>query len=483
MRRMLWILDWLQNQSPYNIDSNRVSMLGHSAGGRGTSMITRWKPERFASATLFTPALINDDLMPNPIRGSFAVNLQTNLTNRDGAPLLAKEVFRWSVPLSDTERDLPVTRMYSGRLDPSAVWNLDRVTEYLACNDSAYGFHLYWDMRDHGVPEWSNNSAAIPGVDVGQWVVPNVTERGTAEYQHRFRANLSYPAFFNDDQNTNLAGRQPEIGDGTPNVGAPWGTWAGYCDWEIGTLTDTANFWASTIYLVGLSGVAIDNAPFPSTQIDVAIRKPQNFHPENGRKAAWRLRHIASGNILQSGIVTTGPDRLVTIPGLKIFRDPDRCRLEVQKLPTIQGVIILEDSVNATQEITFEFRPAAGGASTTRKVTLVPHISPSAGSYTIDDVLPGTYVVHIKGAKWLAKNLTVTTNGGDVVAFNATLLAGDANNDNAVDVLDLDQLIQSFDKCESDLGFLNGPDFNCDGCADVLDLDLLIRNFDQAGDA
>ena len=64
-----------------------------------------------------------------------------------------------------------------------------------------------------------------------------------------------------------------------------------------------------------------------------------------------------------------------------------------------------------------------------------------------------------------------------------TLLGGDANDDNSVDVLDLDQIIQSFDRCLGDDGFIVSADFNCDGCVDVLDLDILIRNFDKFGDS
>jgi hypothetical protein len=210
-----------------------------------------------------------------------------------------------------------------------------------------------------------------------------------------------------------------------------------------------------------MSGIAIDNAPFTSTLVDVAIRKPQNFKPEEGRKAAWRLKHIPTGNTLQSGIVTTGTDGLVSIPGLKIFRDPDRCRLELQKLPKLSGILGLEDCADPAQPITFEFRPAAGGPSATRTLTLTP----DGHAFTP------------------AKNVTISTSAGDVTGVNAALRGGDANNDNSVDFLDLDALIQAFNAMPADANWNEGADLNCDDSVDFLDLDLLIRNFNKTGDA
>jgi hypothetical protein len=143
----------------------------------------------------------------------------------------------------------------------------------------------------------------------------------------------------------------------------------------------------------------------------------------------------------------------------------------------VSGTITLEDCLNKAQSIGFEFRPQPSGTAFTRTTTLS-----ATGTYAFNDIPPANYIVSIKGAKWLRKNISVNASGS-VSNANATLKAGDANNDNSIDVLDLDLLIQAFDKCLGDAGFLIGPDFNCDDCADVLDLDILIRNFDQSGDS
>ena len=93
----------------------------------------------------------------------------------------------------------------------------------------------------------------------------------------------------------------------------------------------------------------------------------------------------------------------------------------------------------------------------------------------------GEYTVSLKGEKWLRKNITVDTTNGSVSSANATLLAGDANNDNAVDVADLLQIINHYNKISTDTEFLDAADFNCDGADDVADLLLVIANYNKQG--
>ena len=91
--------------------------------------------------------------------------------------------------------------------------------------------------------------------------------------------------------------------------------------------------------------------------------------------------------------------------------------------------------------LTFEFRPMDGSATLTRTIT-----PDTAGNYTLDFLEPRSYEVHIKGSRWLAKNRTINLMLGDVTLGGILLLAGDTNDDNSVDVLDLDLLIRNFDQ-------------------------------------
>ncbi|MCS6775458.1 MAG: dockerin type I domain-containing protein, partial [Chloroherpetonaceae bacterium] len=78
----------------------------------------------------------------------------------------------------------------------------------------------------------------------------------------------------------------------------------------------------------------------------------------------------------------------------------------------------------------------------------------------------------------------VTVSGsGTVIVPPVTLLGGDANGDDAVDVLDLAELITAFDSSDGDPNWNEGiADFNYDGTVDVFDLAILVQNFDQTGE-
>jgi hypothetical protein len=142
----------------------------------------------------------------------------------------------------------------------------------------------------------------------------------------------------------------------------------------------------------------------------------------------------------------------------------------------VSGSIALEDSVNPAQPITLEFRPAGGGTPLLRAVTLGAN-----GSFRTT-IPVGMYTLAIKGGKWLRRTLFLSALD-HFSGVNTSLLGGDANDDNSADVLDLDLLIQTFDRCQGDAGYIAEADFNGDNCTDVLDLDILLRNFDLQGDA
>jgi hypothetical protein len=330
-RRLDWIADWLANRSPYDIDGDRISIIGYSSGSRGAVIASRLYPERFSTVNAFCPQL--EPL--NPLLGCDGQSLETNVIGPSGSPLRVDECFRPGVRLSAATRDIPLTRIYIGRREDAVPWTVERVQGYVDANDAAWGMHLYWDERDHGTNDWSaeDTRPASPKPDVGQWVAPSRTERGSAEYQTRYRRNESYPGFFDDDQDLVLPDRQPDLGDGDPCVGDPWGTWSGYYDWDQSTLVDDATTWACTVFLTGLSPVAVDNALVAEAAASVTIRRPQAFLPAPGAVLSWELVDLA-GVVRQSGTTTAAAaDGLVTITGLSIPRDPDRVRLVVTTRP------------------------------------------------------------------------------------------------------------------------------------------------------
>ncbi len=146
-------------------------------------------------------------------------------------------------------------------------------------------------------------------------------------------------------------------------------------------------------------------------------------------------------------------------------------------LVTVGGVIALQGTQNAVQPVDFTFYPATGSAFT-RTATLN-----FAGGYNINNILAGQYTVSIKGAKWLRKNITVDARSGNVSNANATLLAGDANNDNFADITDLLLLVGHYNQTSPNAGYSDAADFNCDGVDDITDLLLLVANYNKQGDS
>jgi kumamolisin len=144
----------------------------------------------------------------------------------------------------------------------------------------------------------------------------------------------------------------------------------------------------------------------------------------------------------------------------------------------VSGTISMTGCENLAQSITFTLRPASG-STTTDSVVLS-----ATGAYTLTGVPNGTYTIHVKGAKWLARNVAgVVVNNGAVSGVNATLLPGDINNDNVVDLNDFALLAQAFGSSSSSANWNANADLNCDGVVDLNDFSLLAEDFGLAGDS
>jgi hypothetical protein len=339
-RRTHWIVEWLLGpNSPYPVDPTRVSMIGHSKGARGTSHLTRSRPDLFCAAVCHCPP--NDLTQPptpgqvEPLRGEWSQNLPTNISLPGVGVLGITDVVTPTTRLSIL-RDVPLTRFYYGIRDEqgAAAWTPAQRAVLDALNDSGMGHMILWDEREHAIEQWhvDNNSPAPcnPWPDMGQWIAPVRTERHSAQYLvNTYRSNVSFPGFFNVDEDLLAPGRQPDPGPGDPCAAGfhVWGTWGGYCDWDNLTIVDEPELWEGTVFLRGLSAVSIDNALVASLTADVSLRRTQQFNPADGTSVTWWLFDEATDQILQSGIVTAGTEGLVSIPGLTVRRDPDRSRL------------------------------------------------------------------------------------------------------------------------------------------------------------
>ena len=113
---------------------------------------------------------------------------------------------------------------------------------------------------------------------------------------------------------------------------------------------------------------------------------------------------------------------------------------------SISGVLTLSD-VNtqaAAQNITFQFRPVGGGVVITKTQYVLPN-----GVFNFFGIPKNTYTLWIKGDKYLASVVSVNASSVNVSGVTATLIGGDANNDNSVDSSDFGILIGVFNSSAS----------------------------------
>lgn len=105
------------------------------------------------------------------------------------------------------------------------------------------------------------------------------------------------------------------------------------------------------------------------------------------------------------------------------------------------------------------------------------------GIFAISGIQPGLYTVTVKNRHTLRnqKASVLLSTGSNSVGLG-TLLEGDANDDNVVDITDYSIYLASAGKSTGDPGFDSRADFNEDGTVDSLDFSLLYSNYGQSGD-
>jgi len=106
-----------------------------------------------------------------------------------------------------------------------------------------------------------------------------------------------------------------------------------------------------------------------------------------------------------------------------------------------------------------------------------------SGRFDASNIPPGNYDVRIKGSHTLAnikRNITLQP-GLNTIDFG-TLLEGDANDDNAVTILDYSILRTAYGTVRGQPGYDERADFNQDGAITILDYSLLRMNYGCAGE-
>lgn len=146
-------------------------------------------------------------------------------------------------------------------------------------------------------------------------------------------------------------------------------------------------------------------------------------------------------------------------------------------LQNVTGTVALQGAVNSQQTLIFTFRPTIGSPWFPRYATLN-----SNGNFTLTNVPPGLYTVAVVGPRYLNRDVTYTVMASDNIGLNATLLAGDVNGDNVVDISDFSLLATAFGSDPSSNYWNPDADLNNDGVVDITDFSLIAGNFGVGGD-
>jgi len=118
----------------------------------------------------------------------------------------------------------------------------------------------------------------------------------------------------------------------------------------------------------------------------------------------------------------------------------------LQRGSILSGTVTLENCNDPRQNVTFEFRPKNGTVTPDGNPVVIRQVltqtGTNTGTFQLEGIPNGTYDIAIKAYSWLRKVIpNVVVNGSNISNLNVTLLGGDVNNTNAVDIGDLTQVI------------------------------------------
>jgi hypothetical protein len=144
---------------------------------------------------------------------------------------------------------------------------------------------------------------------------------------------------------------------------------------------------------------------------------------------------------------------------------------------SIRGYVTLQRPNRPAPDLSWAVPLSVTVGDTTYQVT-----TDGMGSFTLDNLAPGSHDIVVKGQHTLSNLWTACTLAGGMNTVNfGELKEGDANNDNVVNSSDFLLLRASYFKREGEAGFVDGADFNEDGIVNSSDFILLRNSYFQSG--
>ena len=106
-----------------------------------------------------------------------------------------------------------------------------------------------------------------------------------------------------------------------------------------------------------------------------------------------------------------------------------------------------------------------------------------AGDFAADGIAPGVYDIFIKTDGFLRKGLAGQTINPGLSGINfGSLFAGDIDNNNNINGIDLSAIVAAYNTADGDAAYNPLADFDCSGTVGGLDLSALIANYNLQGD-
>jgi hypothetical protein len=140
---------------------------------------------------------------------------------------------------------------------------------------------------------------------------------------------------------------------------------------------------------------------------------------------------------------------------------------------TLQGLSALSPG----RDVTLQFRPLNGTTILERTVTVNAN-----GAYTATGIPAGNFTVSAKGIPYLRRTPGTISGSGNINSASFSLLVGDVNNDNVINIADFNLLRRAFGSVTASPNYSRNADLNDDGIINIADFNRLRANFGLSGD-
>jgi glucose/arabinose dehydrogenase len=149
----------------------------------------------------------------------------------------------------------------------------------------------------------------------------------------------------------------------------------------------------------------------------------------------------------------------------------------------LNGSVTLQGHPAGQWNIPLQVDLYANGNNTTPAFTY--NVTTDAtGNFTINTIPPGTYKIAVKNSHMLRKVMAGQVIVADeTLAVNfGTLIGGDVNSNNIINLADLGALLFSYNKIAGNPGYVTNADLNGDSVVNLGDLGILLVNYNIMGE-